>query len=735
MRPFILFRDDVEHNDLEKFQLSGPVKREMQTLYKAHLQAGNLIQGKIEIDYSGQEKNYIVTYDEEGFVLRKDEFGTDGHNIELFENKLHTETIKYKPDGSLNETVKIIYDDKGRLLTYTTRKADGKVGYRSVNVLDTNGKTLENITYKDDTDTQISGRTVYNYDTNGNTTSIIKYNEDKSIRHQSHTTYNGDGKKIESVSEWFEKTMIPHSQRDTYRYNSHGDCIEMVQYKMDGTIKDTFTFNYEYDSEGKKIIRERRNDFFDLKPGETEKLELDRYGNWIKKTIFYKNIPVNTYVRDIVYYDDAVDRELVHVLASPVKEDEVEENSFQMPEMEEADAKWLAEAPNISADNFPAMRYYTIMHREVPSVINYTGPYIEALTLLEELKENLYAKLVHSYGTVWNGWKQKLVRYTLDFPGYPYLLQATGITARDADEFDVPDNIDQSYDDQNVYTSQFQLFYPSEASGKRDWFFEHELTLYIDKCSIDKKPDKPVINMIEVSGNSFVMREHPVDDDFEIDDLDINYGYGFEEFHEELMVRFNTSTKGLVLFHGEPGTGKTYYIRHLLRSMVANKKVVIYMPPNMVDHLIEPGFMTFLTEEVKNWSEDGNFCVLLIEDAEPLLAKRQEGIRIQGITNLLNMSDGLLNDMLNLQIICTFNVGLRKLDSALLRPGRLIARKEFKALSELDANLLAQRIGIKHHFKGPATLGEIYAMRKNQNILVHDVDSGENSSTHIDDLI
>jgi SpoVK/Ycf46/Vps4 family AAA+-type ATPase len=249
-----------------------------------------------------------------------------------------------------------------------------------------------------------------------------------------------------------------------------------------------------------------------------------------------------------------------------------------------------------------------------------------------------------------------------------------------------------------------------------------------------KKPDKPTIQMIEVANGNFAMREHPVDDNFEIKDLDVNYGYGFEKFHNELMHRFNSGTKGLVLFHGQPGTGKTYYIRHLLRKMVSNKKVVIYMPPNMVDHLVEPAFMTFLSGEVKDWSEDGYFCVLLIEDAEPLLAKRVEGVRIQGVTNLLNMTDGLLNDMLNLQIICTFNVDLRKLDSALLRPGRLIARKEFKPLSELDANLLAQRLGIKHHFKEPATLGEIYAMRKNSNTLIHDVESDRDASTLLDDL-
>ena len=74
------------------------------------------------------------------------------------------------------------------------------------------------------------------------------------------------------------------------------------------------------------------------------------------------------------------------------------------------------------------------------------------------------------------------------------------------------------------------------------------------------------------------------------------------------------------------------------------------------------------------------------------------------------------------------------LDPALLRPGRLVARKEFKALSELDANLLALRLGIKHHFDMPASLGEIYAMQKNQHTLVHEVDARKNTSSAIDDL-
>ena len=251
--------------------------------------------------------------------------------------------------------------------------------------------------------------------------------------------------------------------------------------------------------------------------------------------------------------------------------------------------------------------------------------------------------------------------------------------------------------------------------------FEEQLKNIIELCVLEKEPDKPEISMVEMQGDGkFKLTTYPVNDSFVIRDLDMHYGYGFEKFHNELMDRFKNENRGLVLFHGAPGTGKTYYIRHLLRKMTTYRKVVIYMPPNMVEWLVDPKFMTFMSKEISRFSKQGFFCVLLIEDAEPLLAIRHENGRVQGISNLLNMTDGLLNDMLNLQIICTFNVKVKELDKALLRPGRLIARKEFRSMSVLDANRLAQQLGLKHQFAKPATLAEVYSFDKNKNTLIHD---------------
>ncbi|MEI6434184.1 MAG: hypothetical protein WCP32_05010 [Bacteroidota bacterium] len=70
-------------------------------------------------------------------------------------------------------------------------------------------------------------------------------------------------------------------------------------------------------------------------------------------------------------------------------------------------------------------------------------------------------------------------------------------------------------------------------------------------------------------------------------------------------------------------------------------------------------------------------------------------------------SDRLLSDCLNIQIICSFNTDISKVDSAPMRKGRLIAKYEFKELAIEKAQKLSQKLGFPHIFNAPATLTAI----------------------------
>ena len=77
------------------------------------------------------------------------------------------------------------------------------------------------------------------------------------------------------------------------------------------------------------------------------------------------------------------------------------------------------------------------------------------------------------------------------------------------------------------------------------------------------------------------------------------------------------------------------------------------------------------------------------------------------VSNLLNISDGLLADFLNVQIICTFNSSLTLVDSALMRKGRLIAKYEFGKLSAGKAQRLSNHLGFDTIINKPMTVAEI----------------------------
>ena len=135
-----------------------------------------------------------------------------------------------------------------------------------------------------------------------------------------------------------------------------------------------------------------------------------------------------------------------------------------------------------------------------------------------------------------------------------------------------------------------------------------------------------------------------------------NYNDDFADIHALINKRLSKKNdKGLVLLHGKPGTGKTSYIRYLIASV---KKKVIFIPPNMAASITNPDFMGFIL--------DNSNSILVIEDAENILVDRERN-GYSPVSALLNVADGLLSDCLNIQIICSFNTDISKVDNALMR--------------------------------------------------------------------
>jgi hypothetical protein len=68
----------------------------------------------------------------------------------------------------------------------------------------------------------------------------------------------------------------------------------------------------------------------------------------------------------------------------------------------------------------------------------------------------------------------------------------------------------------------------------------------------------------------------------------------------------------------------------------------------------------------------------------------------------------VLSDCLNIQIICSFNTDLARVDNALMRKGRLIAKYEFSELDVPKAQALSDKLGFSSIIASPMTLAAVY---------------------------
>jgi ATPase family associated with various cellular activities (AAA) len=183
---------------------------------------------------------------------------------------------------------------------------------------------------------------------------------------------------------------------------------------------------------------------------------------------------------------------------------------------------------------------------------------------------------------------------------------------------------------------------------------------------------------------------------------DLYYG---SKFPHDKFVKFVTddSTEKLMLLWGNPGSGKSNYIKHLISNSNRN---VIYIPPSMLNVIADPSFVSYMM------SNRGS--ILLLEDCENILSSN----RTTATSNLLGLTSGFLEDAMNLKIIATFNADIKDVDPALLRKGRLYCSYEFGELKVDEANKLAEFCDIDHTFKEDVTLAEIFNVSKDSSDLL-----------------
>jgi len=188
-------------------------------------------------------------------------------------------------------------------------------------------------------------------------------------------------------------------------------------------------------------------------------------------------------------------------------------------------------------------------------------------------------------------------------------------------------------------------------------------------------------------------------------DLGAQYNDDIIEMDKKMQSFLKEKSSGLCILHGDPGTGKTSYIRHIINT--TNKSFVI-IPPSVGRAMTDPAFTEFLLDEKDS--------IFILEDCEELIESRDTDSPIGAVSDILNMTDGLLSDIFNIKFICTFNASTADIDQALLRKGRCIINYEFKPLCEEKSAALLDKLGFDgSKCDGPMTLADIYNFNDNDH--------------------
>ncbi len=233
-------------------------------------------------------------------------------------------------------------------------------------------------------------------------------------------------------------------------------------------------------------------------------------------------------------------------------------------------------------------------------------------------------------------------------------------------------------------------------------------------------PCEPDENVVKVEFWRHHPRGGPISQSREVfcpswDEIQDNYADSTRRALERLFVSQIDSTVAgkLVLWHGEPGTGKTFALRSWGRACSDWMNINYIVDPEMFF-----GSNANYMLELLMRPPGEKLNLFVAEDTGELLARDAKRKKGQALSRLLNVCDGLIGQGLRILFLITTNEELGSLHPAVARPGRCFANIGFEAFDQKGATEWLQSHGIEEALvSSRSTIAELYSMLENTQIV------------------
>lgn len=197
-----------------------------------------------------------------------------------------------------------------------------------------------------------------------------------------------------------------------------------------------------------------------------------------------------------------------------------------------------------------------------------------------------------------------------------------------------------------------------------------------------------------------------------------NYEAAAADTISELLGAAQPPESGrLLLWHGEPGTGKTSAVRALARGWREWCTTHFITDPESFLGAGTSYLLDVLVSEPRAARGSAPpWKLIVLEDSGELLTADARERAGQALSRLLNVTDGLIGQGMKVLVLVTTNEPLRRLHPAVQRPGRCWKEVEFLPLPRDQANRWLNEQGSAARVAAPSAIADLYALRSGQKV-------------------